>query len=100
MTDATMPATSLGTSFVGIDVAKARLDVAIRPSGDYWSVANDSAGIAQVVSRLQELQPELVVLEATGGLQMPIAAALAAVGLPVVVVNPPALGGRFRQGDR
>jgi len=88
MTDATMPATSLGTSFVGIDVAKARLDVAIRPSGDYWSVANDSVGIAQVVSRLQELQPELVVLEATGGLQMPIAAALAAVGLPVVVVNP------------
>ena len=48
MTDATI--------FAGIDVAKARLDIALRPSGESWSVANDGAGITQVVSRLQELQ--------------------------------------------
>lgn len=70
MTDAAIPATSLGTSFAGIDVAKARLDIAIRPSGECWFVANDGAGITQVVSRLQEIRPELVVLEATGGLSL------------------------------
>ncbi len=76
------------TLFAGIDVAKDRLDVAVRPGGECWTVENDSAGIAQVVSRLLELHTQLVVLEATGGLQLPIAAALAAAGLCVAVVNP------------
>jgi transposase len=75
-------------SFVGVDVAKATLDVAERPSARKWGVANDQAGIAQVVTRLQDLRPALVVLEATGGLEMPLAAALAAASLPVAIVNP------------
>ena len=74
--------------FVGIDVAKASLDLAVRPQGEGWTVQNDAAGIAEVVTGLQRLQPELVVLEATGGLELPLAAALAGAQLRVVVVNP------------
>jgi transposase len=74
--------------FVGIDVAKAQLDVALRPSAEGWVVTNDEPGIASLVSRLQALQPTLIVLEATGGLEVPVTAAVAAAGLPVVVVNP------------
>ena len=74
--------------FVGIDVAKAQLDIALRPTGERWAVANDDAGIAALVERLQALQPTLIVLEATGGYQRAVVAALAAAGLPVVVVNP------------
>jgi transposase len=74
--------------FVGIDVAKARLDIAIRPTADQWTVPNDETGISQLVTRLQDLAPTLIVLEATGGLEIPLAAALAAAGLPLAVVNP------------
>jgi transposase len=74
--------------YVGIDVAKARLDIAVRPSGDQWSAPNDDAGITEIVTRLQDLAPTLVVLEATGGLELPVTAAVAAAGLPVAVVNP------------
>ena len=74
--------------YVGIDVSKARLDIAVRPRGDEWSEANDDAGIGRLVVRLEGLAPELVVLEATGGLQLPLTGALAAAQLPVVVVNP------------
>jgi len=74
--------------FVGIDVAKANLDVAVRPSGQHWRVTNTEAGIADLVQRLAGLAPVSIVLEATGGLEWPLAAALAAAGLPVVVVNP------------
>lgn len=74
--------------FVGIDVSKERLDVARRPSGDGWAVANDDPGIAALVDRLRELPPALIVLEATGGLELAVTGALAAADLPVVVVNP------------
>lgn len=74
--------------YVGIDVAKARLDVAVGSTAQVWSVPNQEEGIRQVVSRLGELSPALVVLEATGGQEVPVVAALAAAGLPVVVVNP------------
>ena len=74
--------------FVGIDVSKARLDIAVRPNGKEWSEANGDSGIAEIVANLEELDPKLVVLEATGGLQLPLAGALAAAQLPVVVVNP------------
>ena len=74
--------------YVGIDVAKAQLDTAVRPSGDRWLTANDVAGIAELVARLDALQPALIVLEATGGYERPLAAALAAAGLPLAVVNP------------
>jgi transposase len=74
--------------FVGIDVAKARLDVAIRPTGETWHRPNQATGIAELVERLAALGPAIVILEATGGLETQPAAALAAAGLPVVVVNP------------
>ena len=74
--------------FVGIDVSKDRLDVALRPTSDRWALANDAPGVATLVARLQGLAPTLIVLEATGGLAVPLTGALAAAGLPVVVVNP------------
>ena len=74
--------------FVGIDVAKTQLAIAVRPSGEHWMAPNDEAGIAPLVTRLHELGPTLVVLEATGGLEIPLAAALAATGIPLAVVNP------------
>jgi transposase len=75
-------------TYVGIDVAKARLDLAVRPSGEQWVSPSDPASLEELVGRLQTLQPELLVLEATGGREGPTVAALAAAGLPVVVVNP------------
>jgi transposase len=74
--------------FVGIDVAKAHLDVAVRPTGETWRAANDPAGIAELVARLQAQRPTLVVVEATGGLEVPLVAAVAAAGLAIAVVNP------------
>src|SRR2546429_6050411 len=74
--------------FVGIDVAKAQLDIALRPSGERWSVPNDTNGVTTLVDRMQTLQPTLIVLEATGGLERMVTSALATAGLPVVVVNP------------
>jgi transposase len=74
--------------WVGIDVSKARLDVALGVAGELSQVANDACGIASLVARLVELKPELVVLEASGGLQTALVAELGAAQLPVVVVNP------------
>jgi transposase len=74
--------------FVGLDVAKATLDVAVRPTAESWQVANDEAGIAELVARLGRLQPVLVMCEATGGFERSVVAALAAAGVPVVVANP------------
>lgn len=73
--------------FVGIDVSKAQLDVALRPDGRF-AVPNDEPGIAQLLTRLKAIPPMLIVLEATGGVELPLTGALAAAGLPVVVVNP------------
>jgi transposase len=73
---------------VGIDVSKASLDVAVRPSGAAWRTANDARGIAALVSAVAAVTPTCVVLEATGGLERAATAALAAAGLPVAVVNP------------
>ena len=75
--------------YVGIDVAKDWLDVAQRPGGgEAWRVSSDETGVAALVERLRGVRPALVVLEATGGLQIPAVAALAAAGLRTVVVNP------------
>jgi len=74
--------------FVGIDVSKAVLDIAMVPSGDPWSVPNSSEGIVQLVRQLKELSPKLIVLEASGGLERRAIAAVAGAGLPVVAVNP------------
>jgi transposase len=73
---------------VGIDVAHAHLDVAVRPSGEAWRVAHDEAGIAALPERLAALAPALTVLEATGGWEWPLVAALAPARLPVVQINP------------
>ena len=74
--------------FVGIDVSKDRLDVHLRPSAETLTVARDGAGLAQLTVRLATLSPKLVVLEASGGFEITVAAALAAAGLPLAVVNP------------
>jgi len=74
--------------FIGIDVSKGTLDVHVRPSGAVLHTNNDADDIAALVTRVVEWAPDLVVLEATGGLEHPAAAALASAGVPVAVVNP------------
>jgi len=73
--------------FVGMDVSQETVDVAVHP-GTAFQIPNDDQGIAEAVTRFQACPPTLIVLEAAGGLEVPLAGALAAVGLPVVVVNP------------
>jgi transposase len=75
-------------NFIGIDVSKARLDMAVRPSGERESISNDEAGIKTLVERMGGLRPVLIVLEASGGLERKVTRALASAELPVVVVNP------------
>ena len=75
-------------TYVGIDVAKDRVDVATRPADQNWSVPYDEAGLETLVTRLQVLEPTAVTLEATVGLDLPLVAAVAAAALPVAVVNP------------
>jgi transposase len=74
--------------FVGIDVALARLAIAVWPEQRTWEVPNSLEGIAQLVGELQGLTPSRIILEGTGGLQAPVVAALGLAGLPVVVMNP------------
>ena len=74
--------------FIGIDVSKARVDIAMRPAGQSESVSNDEAAIRVLVKRLEEIRPALIVLEATGGIERQLTRALASAELPVVVVNP------------
>ena len=74
--------------FVGIDVSKDCLDVAVRPTGEAWQLPHNSRGINDLVERLGELAPQLVVLEATGGMEMVLAGELAASQLAIAVVNP------------
>jgi transposase len=74
--------------YIGIDVAKATLDIVALPSGESWTVTNDDAGLHELVPRLLAFTPTLVVLEATGGFESPTVAALAKAGIPVVVANP------------
>ena len=75
-------------TYVGIDVAKAKVDVAVRPTGQRWVVSYDETGVGELVSHMEDMEPALVLLEASGGLELPLVAALAAAALPVVVVNP------------
>ena len=74
--------------FVGVDVSKAQLDVAVRPTGKRWTLPYDQTGVEGLIPQIVDLEPALVLLEATGGLELPLVAALAAAALPVVVVNP------------
>jgi len=76
------------TNCVGIDVSKDRLDAHVRPSGEAFAVARDGEGLEQLVDRLAALDVSLIVVEATGGFETTVAAALAGAGLPLAVVNP------------
>jgi transposase len=76
--------------FVGIDVSKHRLDVAVRPQNRHFTIPNHDRGITQLVKRLVALKPQLIVLEASGGYELLAAAALAAAHLPVALINPQA----------
>ena len=73
--------------FVGIDVSQAHLDIAVRP-GASFSIAHHESAIATLVEQLRPLSPTLILLAATGGMEIPLTSALATAGLPVVVVNP------------
>ena len=75
-------------AYVGIDVSKAVLAVAVLPTGERWDSTNDEEGVEELTDRLRRLRPALVVLEATGGLELLPVAAMGAAGLPVAVVNP------------
>ncbi|HMA27565.1 MAG TPA: IS110 family transposase [Solirubrobacterales bacterium] len=74
--------------FVGIDIAKAELVVAVRPTGEQWTTAHTEAAGPALVARLQALAPQLIVCEASGGYEIPVAGLLGAAALPIVVVNP------------
>lgn len=78
----------MDNTIVGIDVSKDRLDVAVRPSGEVFAIERNPAGLEQLTLRLGALSPALVALEATGGFEIIVAAALVAARHPVVVVNP------------
>jgi transposase len=78
----------MDATVIGIDVAKDRLDVCVRPSGDSFIVARTGAGIEDLAERLKKLAPRVVAIEATGGFETVVAAGLAAAGVPLVIVNP------------
>jgi transposase len=75
-------------TFIGIDVSKAHLDIAVHASSQVWRVANSDPGIAGLVTQLQALAPTLIVLEASGGFELVLVAEFAATHLPVVITNP------------
>jgi transposase len=81
-------------AYAGVDVSKGRLEVCVRRGreageGEHtFGVSNDPAGMEALLVRLAAERPALVILEATGGFERPVAAALAAAGLPIAVVNP------------
>lgn len=74
--------------FVGIDISKKVMDIAVRPTGELFSLDNNKSGINELVKRLLKLKPALVLLEATGGLELPVAIGLVEAGLPTSVINP------------
>ena len=84
-----MSATTETKVYAGVDVSKGRLEVFVAPTGERFSIPNDDSGVDELLARLEESSPALVVvLEATGGFERPVAAALVASGLAVAVVNP------------
>lgn len=76
------------TCVIGIDVSKDTLAIAVHPSGEAWTCATDPAALEALIARVMMLRPTLVVCEATGGYEMPLAAACAAAGVPLAIVNP------------
>jgi transposase len=78
----------MDANYVGIDVSQARLDVHVLPSGEAFAVARDGKGLEELIERLRAFSPQLIAVEATGGFETIVAAAVAGAGLPLVVVNP------------
>lgn len=74
--------------WVGIDVCQKYLDIYVRPQGNLFQVTNDEVGISKLVQTLKNIQPELIVLEATGGMEIDAVIKLTEAGLPVAVINP------------
>jgi len=74
--------------FVGIDVSKETLDVAVRPEEERWQTKNTEEAFVELIARVEVLEPELIIIEATGGLERAVVSAMAEAGLPVVVINP------------
>lgn len=74
--------------FVGIDVSKDRLDIHVCPSGQAFSIVRDAEGLQELVARLRRIEPALIAVEATGGFETIVAAAIGGARLPIVVVNP------------
>ena len=87
------------STYVGIDVAKAQVDVAVRPTGQRWVVSYDESGVEELVAQLEDLGPALVLLEASGGLELPLVAALGRCGA-ARSRRQPSSGSRLRQGHR
>jgi transposase len=83
-----MTASNTSPCFIGIDVSKAHLDIAVRPTGDHWQVDNTQEGIATLVEKFRPVAPIRIVLEATGGFETACTAVLVAAGFPVAVINP------------
>jgi transposase len=75
-------------AFVGLEVSRTGIHVAVQPTGEQWSSGGDDAGISEATQRLNGLAPELVVMEALGGLELPVAGNLATAGLPLAMVSP------------
>lgn len=78
----------MAACFVGLDIAKATIDVAVVPHEERWRIVHNEAGLSALVLRVRALAPTLVVLEATGGYETTIAGLLVEAGVPVAVVNP------------
>jgi transposase len=83
-----MDETTSEPRFVGIDVGKANIDIFVHPSGEAFRLERDPAGLDDLVARLKPLAPTLIALEATGGFERLVTAALYGAGLPVAVINP------------
>lgn len=79
---------TISSIFIGIDISKARLDVAVGEKGATWSERNDAEGIGRLVKQLAEYHPALIVIESTGGLEKPALVELDRAGLAVALVNP------------
>ena len=75
-------------TYIGIDVVKDQVDIAVRPTDQIWSASYEDEEVEKLVPRLQGLEPSAVILESTGRLELTLVAALAAASLPVAVVNP------------
>ena len=74
--------------FVGLDVSKTILKIAVRPSGEHWTAGVDDAGMNETAEKIRDIHPNLVVMEAHGGVELPVAGTLASLGLPFALVSP------------